>query len=94
MAQQTWHTILVVGVALFGIYELGASARLARLASRICRRASPCRGIYLEKNERYRLLGRTGSAAAWALLFSARLDVPRRSNARSSVIPRATLIAR
>src|SRR5256885_8434290 len=62
--------ILVVGVALFGIYELGALGPLGKVGiSYLASAFFPVGGIYLEKNERYRLLGRTGIVGGWALLF-------------------------
>ena len=62
--------ILVVGVALFGIYELGALGPLGKVGiSYITSAFLLVGGIYVEKNERYRLLGRTGIGGGWALLF-------------------------
>ena len=62
--------ILVVGVALFGIYELGALGPLGKVGiSYLAATFLLVGGIYLEKNERYRLLGRTGIGGGWALLF-------------------------
>ncbi len=62
--------ILVVGVALFGIYELGALGPLGKVGiSYLASAVLLVGGIYLEKNERYRLLGRTGIGGGWALLF-------------------------
>jgi Predicted membrane protein (DUF2339) len=62
--------ILVVGVALFGIYELGALGPFGKVAiSYLTSAFLLVGGIYLEKNERYRLLGRTGIGGGWALLF-------------------------
>jgi hypothetical protein len=62
--------ILVVGVALFGIYELGALGALGKVGiSYLTSAFLLVGGIYLEKNERYRLLGRTGIGGGWALLF-------------------------
>jgi hypothetical protein len=62
--------ILVVGVALFGIYELGALGPLGKVGiSYLAAAFLLVGGIYLEKNERYRLLGRTGIGGGWALLF-------------------------
>jgi hypothetical protein len=62
--------ILVVGVALFGIYELGALGPLGKVGISYLASASLLGGgIYVEKNERYRLLGRTGIGGGWALLF-------------------------
>jgi hypothetical protein len=62
--------ILVIGVALFGIYELGALGPLGKVGiSYLAAAFLLVGGIYLEKNERYRLLGRTGIGGGWALLF-------------------------
>ncbi len=62
--------ILVVGVALFGIYELGALGPLGKVGiSYLAAAFLLVGGIFLEKNERYRLLGRTGIGGGWALLF-------------------------
>src|SRR5258708_8160133 len=62
--------ILVVGVALFGIYELGALGPLGKVGiSYLASAFLLVGGIYLEKNERYRLLGRTSIGGGWALLF-------------------------
>src|SRR3989440_10220193 len=62
--------ILVVGVALFGIYELGDLGPLGKVGiSYLASAFFLVGGIYLEKNERYRLLGRTGIGGGWALLF-------------------------
>jgi hypothetical protein len=62
--------ILVVGVALFGIYELGALGAFGKVGiSYLASAFLLVGGIYLEKNERYRLLGRTGIGGGWALLF-------------------------
>src|SRR6266481_478337 len=62
--------ILVVGVALFGIYELGALGPLGKVGiSYLASAFLLVGGIYLEKIERYRLLGRTGIGGGWALLF-------------------------
>jgi hypothetical protein len=62
--------ILVVGVALFGIYELGALGPLGKVGiSYLTAAFLLVGGVYLEKNERYRLLGRTGIGGGWALLF-------------------------
>jgi hypothetical protein len=62
--------ILVVGVALFGIYELGALGPLGKVAiSYLTSVFLLVGGIYVEKNERYRLFGRTGIGGGWALLF-------------------------
>jgi len=62
--------ILVVGVALFGIYELGALGPLGKVGiSYLASAFLLVGGIFLEKNERYNLLGRTGIGGGWALLF-------------------------
>src|SRR6202158_6011083 len=62
--------ILVVGVALFGIYELGALGPLGKVGiSYLASAFLLVGGIFLEKNERYRLLGRTGIGGGWALFF-------------------------
>ncbi|HET8923320.1 MAG TPA: DUF2339 domain-containing protein [Candidatus Acidoferrum sp.] len=62
--------ILVVGVALFGIYELGALGPLGKVGiSLFASIFLLVGGIYLEKRERYRLIGRTGIGGGWALLF-------------------------
>jgi len=62
--------ILVVGVALFGIYELGTLGPLGKVGiSYLASAFLLVGGIYLEKSERYRLLGRTGIGGGWALLF-------------------------
>jgi len=62
--------ILVVGVALFGIYELGALGPLGKVGiSYLVSTFLLVGGIFLEKNERYRVLGRTGIGGGWALLF-------------------------
>ena len=61
--------ILVVGVALFGIYELQALGPLAKVGiSYGASLALLAGGIFLEKRETYRLLGRTGIGGGWALL--------------------------
>jgi len=63
--------ILVVGVALFGIYELGALGPLGKVGiSYLASAFLLVGGIYLEKNERYRLLGRTGIGGGWRCFFS------------------------
>ncbi len=62
--------ILVVGVSLFGIYELGALGPLGKAGiSYFTAILLLVGGIALEKRERYRLLGRTGIGGGWALLF-------------------------
>jgi predicted membrane protein DUF2339 len=62
--------ILVVGIAFFGIYELGALGPLGKaLISYFTSIFLLVGGIALEKNERYRLIGRGGIGGGWALLF-------------------------
>jgi hypothetical protein len=62
--------ILVVGVALFGIYELGTLGPLGKVGiSYFASIFLLAGGIALEKREPYRLLGRTGIGGGWALLF-------------------------
>jgi hypothetical protein len=62
--------ILVLGVALFGIYELGELGPLGKAGlSYIAGAVLLGGGILLEKRERYRILGRTGIGGGWALLF-------------------------
>ena len=62
--------ILVVGVALFGIYELSALGPLGKVGiSYLASAFLLVGGIFLEKSERYRILGRTGIGGGWALLF-------------------------
>jgi len=62
--------ILVVGVALFGIYELsamgpGGKAFISFLVSVLLLGG----GIFLEKKETFRVLGRTFIGGGWALMF-------------------------
>lgn len=62
--------ILVVGVALFGIHELGTLGPLGKAAiSYFTALFLLIGGIALEKNERYKLIGRGGIGGGWALLF-------------------------
>jgi len=62
--------ILVVGVALFGIHELGTLGQLGKAGiSYFTAIFLLVGGIALEKNERYRLIGRGGIGGGWALLF-------------------------
>ena len=62
--------ILVVGVALFGIYQLGALGPLGKVGiSYFTSILLLAGGVTVEKRERYRLLGRTGIGGGWALLF-------------------------
>jgi Predicted membrane protein (DUF2339) len=62
--------ILVLGVALFGIYELGQLGPLGKVGlSYVVSLMLLCGGIFLEKRERYRVLGHTLIGGGWALLF-------------------------
>lgn len=62
--------ILVLGVALFGIYELGQLGPLGKVClSYVVSLALLGGGVFLEKRERYRILGRTLIGGGWALLF-------------------------
>ena len=62
--------LVVFGVALFGIYELGQVGPAGKfglsLASSLALLGG---GIFLERNDRYRVLGRTLIGGGWALLF-------------------------
>jgi hypothetical protein len=62
--------ILVLGVALFGIYELGQLGPWGKVGlSFAVALTLLVGGIYLERKERYKVLGRTGVGGGWALLF-------------------------
>jgi len=62
--------ILVLGVALFGIYELGQLGPLGKVGlSFIVSVTLLAGGIFLERRERYRVLGHTLIGGGWALLF-------------------------
>jgi Predicted membrane protein (DUF2339) len=62
--------ILVLGVALFGIYELGQLGPLGKVGlSYVVSLALLGGGIFLERRERYRVLGHTLIGGGWALLF-------------------------
>ncbi len=62
--------ILVLGVALFGIYELGQLGSLGKVClSYVVSLALLGGGIFFEKRERYRVLGHTLIGGGWALLF-------------------------
>jgi hypothetical protein len=64
--------ILVLGIALFGIYELGELGPVGKVGlSCLVAAVLLAGGIYLEKKDRYRILGRTGIGGGWALLFFA-----------------------
>src|SRR5262249_37739764 len=63
-------TLLVIGLSLLGIVELrtmgvGGRAGLLFLIAAVLLVG----GIFLEKRERYQLLGRAGIGGGWALLF-------------------------
>jgi hypothetical protein len=61
---------LVLGIALFGIYEfneLGPGGKVA--LSCVAGLALLIGGIYFDKRERYRFLGRAGIGGGWALIF-------------------------
>src|SRR5437016_12225307 len=62
--------ILVVGVALFGIHELGTLGPLGKAGiSYFTALFLLIGGIALEEREQYRLIGRGGIDGGWALLF-------------------------
>ena len=62
--------ILVLGVALFGIYELGQLGPWGKVGLSFgVALTLLIGGIYLERKERYKVLGRTGIGGGWALLF-------------------------
>ena len=62
--------ILVLGVALFGIYELGQLGPAGKVALLyVVSLAFLGGGILLEKRDRYRIPGRTLIGGGWALLF-------------------------
>jgi hypothetical protein len=62
--------LLVLGVASFGIYKLQELGPLGKAAiSYLAGAALLAGGIFLEKSERYTILGRTGIGGGWALLF-------------------------
>jgi hypothetical protein len=68
--QKLGIVLLVLGVASFGIYELAALGSLGKvLVSYLTAGALLGGGIFLEKRDRYQLLGRTGIGGGWALLF-------------------------
>ena len=63
-------TILVLGLALFGIYELGQMGPAGKVGlSSFVSLAMLAAGAFFEKRERYRVLGRTLIGGGWALLF-------------------------
>jgi hypothetical protein len=62
--------LVVLGVALFGMYELkelGAAGKVLLLAT--IGASMLGFGVYLDRGERYRILGRTAIGGGWALLF-------------------------
>ena len=64
--------ILVLGIALFGTYELGRIGPLGKVGLSLAVSVVLLGGgIYLERRERYQVLGRTGIGGGWALLFFA-----------------------
>jgi hypothetical protein len=63
-------TLLVIGIASFGIYELGQVGPLGKvIASYAAAIALLAGGIFFERRERYRILGHTLIGGGWALLF-------------------------
>ena len=63
-------TILVLGLALFGIYELGQLGPAGKVGlSFFASFALLAGGVFFEKRERYRVLGHTLIGGGWALLF-------------------------
>ena len=63
-------TILVLGLALFGVYELGQLGPVGKVGlSFFASLALLAGGIFFEKHERYRVLGHTLIGGGWALLF-------------------------
>lgn len=62
--------MVVLGIALFGIHELGEFGPLGKvILSCVASGVFLGGGIYLEKKDHYRILGRTGIGGGWALLF-------------------------
>lgn len=63
-------TILVLGLALFGIYELGQLGPAGKVSlSFFVSLVLLGGGIYFERQDRYHILGRTLIGGGWALLF-------------------------
>jgi len=63
-------TILVLGLALFGIYELGQLGPAGKVGlSYFVSSALLAGGVFFERRERYRVLGHTLIGGGWALLF-------------------------
>lgn len=68
--QKLGIVLLVLGVASFGIYELAALGSFGKVVvSYLVAVGLLGGGIFLEKRERYQLLGRTGIGGGWALFF-------------------------
>lgn len=68
--QKLGIVLLVLGVASFGIYELAALGTFGKvLVSFLTAGVLLVSGIFLEKRERYQVLGRTGIGGGWALFF-------------------------
>lgn len=62
--------LLVIGVAMLGVYELGALGAAGKaFISYALAAVFLVGGIYVEKRERFRLFGRTLVGGGWALLF-------------------------
>lgn len=63
-------TLLVIGIASFGIYELGQVGPVGKdSASYAAAIGLLSGGIFFERRERYRILGHTLIGGGWALLF-------------------------
>src|SRR6185369_9383728 len=63
-------TLVVIGIASFGIYELGQVGPLGKvIASYAAALGLLAGGIFLDRRERYRILGHTLIGGGWALLF-------------------------
>jgi hypothetical protein len=63
-------SLLVIGVASFGIYELGQLGALGRVVvSFVVSIALLIGGLFFERRERYRVLGHTLIGGGWALVF-------------------------
>jgi Predicted membrane protein (DUF2339) len=62
--------LTVIGVSLFGIYELGSLGAPGKvLISYFAAALLLGGGIFVERRERYELFGRVGIGGGWALLF-------------------------
>jgi len=63
-------TLVVLGIALFGIWKLGQMGPAGKVGlSLFASLAFLGGGVFLEKRERYRVLGHTLIGGGWALLF-------------------------